>query len=489
MQFPTVAFAVFFIAAFTMNWLLRPFPLAWRATMVAASLYFCGWIDIRLALVVVAAAVVNALLANAAHERLDGGSPTPASRRLVRLAVAADVGLLGVFAYHRFFIDSATDALGALGLSATGPVLGLVLPVGLSFVTLHAISYVVDVGRGDIVPVAFGDLLLYLCFFPHLVAGPAVRIDELVPQFHERPDPRRVPATDALVLVAVGLVKAVVIAGYLGTEVVDPAFASPGSVGGAELLVAVYAFAVQIYAGFSGLTDIAIGCGLLLGIDYPDAFAAPYRALSVREFWERWNITVSAWMRDYLYVPLGGNRHGPHVTRRNVMVTMVVGGLWYGAGWTFALWGALHGGFLLAERALEGRLAPDGGGGTGWGEGDEEAASPGPIAAAVRGLVTFHLVCLAWVFYRADSVGDALGVLGRIATAAPGDAGLVTPLVLATVAAVLAGQLVRLPPTDGLRARVSALAVPAQAVVLAATLTLVAVLAPDGASPFARLPF
>jgi alginate O-acetyltransferase complex protein AlgI len=482
MQFPTVAFAVFFIAAFTLNWLLRPYPLAWRATMVAASLYFCGWVDIRLALVVVAAAVVNALLAAAAHDQLDRGAPTPASRRLVRIAVAADVGLLGVFAYHRFFIDSATDVLGALGLSSAGPVLGLVLPVGLSFVTLHAISYVVDVGRGEIVPVAFGDLLLYLCFFPHLVAGPAVRVDELVPQFHQRPDPRRVPATDALVLVAVGLVKAVVVAGYLGSEVVDPAFASPGSVGGAELLIAVYAFAVQIYAGFSGLTDIAIGCGLLLGIDYPDAFDAPYRALSVREFWERWNLTVSAWMRDYLYIPLGGNRHGPHVTRRNVMVTMVVGGLWYGAGWTFAVWGALHGAFLLAERAVDGRLASREAEGV-------ERTSPGPVAASVRGLVTFHFVCVAWVFYRAESVGDGLGILGRIATAAPGDAGLVTPLALATVAAVLVGQLVVLPRTDGLRARLSALTVPAQAVVLAATLTLVAVLGPDGAAPFAHLPF
>jgi alginate O-acetyltransferase complex protein AlgI len=333
------------------------------------------------------------------------------------------------------------------------------------------------VGRGEIEPVDIADLLLYLCFFPHLVAGPAVRVDELVPQFHERPDPRRVPATDAFVLIGTGLVKAVVVAGYLGTEVVDPAFAAPGTAGGGELLVAIYAFAVQIYAAFSGLTDIAIGCGLLLGIEYPDAFDAPYRASSLREFWQRWNVPVSDWMRDYVYVPLGGNRRGPAVSRRNVVVTMVLGGLWYGAGWTFAAWGALHGALLVGERAVGARL-------------DARVHSgPHPLATVVRWAVTFHLVCLAWVFYRADTVGDALDVLGRVAAGAGGHAGLVTPLVLATLAAALASQLVADHRTLGLRARLSSLAPGVQAALLAAVLTAVSVLGPDGAAPFGRLPF
>jgi alginate O-acetyltransferase complex protein AlgI len=478
MQFPTVAFAVFFLAAFTVNWLLRPHALLWRATMLAFSLYVVGWLDIRAALVVVAAGVVTSALAVGAHRHLDRGDPTPQSRRLVQLGVATNLAMLGVFAYHGFFIDSATDALGALGLDATGPALGLVMPVGISFVTLHAISYVVDVGRGEIEPVDIADLLLYLCFFPHLVAGPAVRVDELVPQFHERPDPRRVPATDAFVLIGTGLVKAVVVAGYLGTEVVDPAFAAPGAAGGGELLVAIYAFAVQIYAAFSGLTDIAIGCGLLLGIEYPDAFDAPYRALSLREFWQRWNMPVSDWMRDYLYVPLGGNRRGAAVARRNVVVTMVLGGLWYGAGWTFAVWGALHGALLVGERAVAARLDARG-----------HSSGPGPLVTVVRWAVTFHLVCLAWVFYRADTMGDALDVLGRVAAGAGGHAGLVTPLVLAVLAAALASQLIADHRTLGLRARLSSLAPGVQAVLLAAVLTAVSVLGPDGAVPFDRLPF
>ena len=166
MPFPTVAFAVFFVAAFTANWLLRPHYLVWRATMIVFSLYFCGWVDLRFVLVVVGSAAVNGTLAAAAHRAMPEGSPTVQSRRLVRLAVGADLAVLGLFAYHGFLLDSVTDALGAVGLDRESPVLGLLVPVGISFFTLHAISYVVDVGRGDVEPVAFGDLLLYLASSP-----------------------------------------------------------------------------------------------------------------------------------------------------------------------------------------------------------------------------------------------------------------------------------------------------------------------------------
>lgn len=483
MLFPTVAFAVFFIAAFTVNWLLRPHFLAWRATMIAVSLYFCGWVDLRFVLVVLGSAALNGALAVAARRAMPDRAPTIESRRLVRLAVAANLVTFGLFAYQGFFVDSINDALDGIGLSATAPVLGLLVPVGISFFTLHAISYVVDVGRGDVEPVAFSDLLLYLCFFPHIVAGPVVRIDELVPQFHERPDPRRIPATDAFVLIGTGLFKAVVVAGYLGTELVDPAFAAPGSASGIELLVATYAFAIQIYAGFSGATDVAVGCGLLLGVQYPLAFDAPYRAVSVREFWDRWNLTLSHWLRDYLYVPLGGNRRGTGVTYRNLMLTTVLGGLWYGAGWTFVVWGALHGAFLVGERAVSSwAVGPRG-------EDVGVAVGTGPVGLALRWLLTFNLVCLAWVFFRADSVGTGIEILGRIVTAAGGQAGLVTGLVVVTVALALAAQLVPDHRTDGVRARFSALVPAAQIAVLAAGLTLIGAMGPDGAAPFGYLPF
>jgi len=489
MQFPTVAYAVFFVAAFTVNWLLRPYHLVWRATMVAFSLYFCGWVDVRFAMVAVGMAVVNAGLASAAHRAMHGRKATPASRRLVRVAVVLDLAVLGLFAYHGFFVDSVSGALSGIGLSAVEPTLDLVVPVGLSFLTLYAISYVIDVGRGDVDPVAFADLLLYLTFFPHLVAGPVVRVDELVPQFHERPDPRRVPATDAFALIAVGLAKAVVIAGYLGREVVGPVFGASDAAGGPELAFAACAFAVQVYAGFSGLADVAVGSALLLGIEYPRAFDAPYRSLSVREFWDRWNTTVSAWMRDYVYVTLGGDRRGTATTYRNVLVTMILGGLWYGAGWTFVVWGALHGLFLVGERAASawagGRRNAD----AVDGPGGDTGAVRWWLASGLRWALTFGLVTAAWVVYRADSLGDAGVVLGRIATLAPGSTGTVTALAVLVVIGALASQLVEDHHTAGLRASFSSLRPAAQAALLAAGLTLVGALGPEGAAPFAYLPF
>ncbi len=391
--------------------------------------------------------------------------------------------VLGLFAYHGFFLGSVTDVIDALGLSATAPTLGLLVPVGLSIVTLHAIGYVVDVGRGDVEPVAWGDLLLYLSFFPHLVAGPPVRVDELVPQFHERPDPRRVPATDAFVLIGVGLFKAVVVAGYLGSELVDPAFADPGAASGWALAAALYAFAVQIYAGFSGLTDIAVGCALLLGVEYPRPFDAPYTALSVREFWDRWNTPVSHWLRDYVYVPLGGNRRGRGTTYRNLLLTMITGALWYGAGWPFVVWGALHGAYLVGERAVAARVHG--------GDGDEapEVAPATRAGAALRWALTFQLVVVAWTFYRADSVGAGLEVLGRIVTVAPGDVALVPALAIVIVVAAIAVQFTPPDVTLGLRARFTTLAPVAQVAVLALVLTLVSAMGPDGTLPYSYLPF
>lgn len=481
MLFPTVAFAVFFIAAFTVNWLLRPHHLVWRATMVAFSLYFCGWVDLRFVLVVVASAAVNAALATMARQAMPLREPTTESRRLVRVAVGANVGVLAVFAYHGFFVSSVTDALSSVGLSPTAPVIGLLVPVGLSFFTLHAISYVVDVGRGDVEPVTFGDLLLYLCFFPHVVAGPIARVDELVPQFHERPDPRRVPATDAFALIGVGLFKVVVVAGYLATEVVDPAFASADATSGLALLVSAWAFAIQVYAGFSGATDIAIGCALLLGIEYPLNFDAPYRSLSVREFWERWYITLSRWLRDYLYIPLGGSLHGLRTTHRNLMITMVVGGLWYGAGWTFVVWGALHGAFLVVERVVTSWYAER--------VGAELDPVGGRALAVVRWAVTFNLVSLAWIFYRADSVTTGIEVLGRIATFAPGSAEVVSVLALVVIVVALASQFVPDSSTDELRARFTTLRPAAQVGVLALCLTLIGAFGANSRLPFGYLPF
>src|SRR5215471_3787802 len=467
MLFPTVAFAVFFLAAFTVNWLLRPHFLVWRATMVAFSLYFYGWIDVRFVLILVGSATVNWALALATRRAMLDGSPTGDSRRLVRLAVAANLVVLGVFKYHGFFIGSVADVLALMGLHPSMPVLDILLPVGISFFTFHAISYVVDVGRGDIEPIGYGDLLLYMSFFPHLVAGPIVRVDELVPQFHERPDPRRVAFTEAVWLIATGLFLKVVVSSYLATQLVDPAYGTPGLRSGGELAMATYAYAIQIYADFAGYTNIAIGCALLLGFRLPENFAAPYRSLSVGEFWRRWHMTLSRWLRDYLYVPLGGNRQGTAATYRNLMITMLLAGLWHGADWKFVVWGGLHGTYMVGERAAS----------AWWSARDDRPTVPRPVSTVLRWLLTFNLVCLAWVFFRADSVASAFTILGRIATSAaavPGSAALVTGLVVLTVAAALGSQLLPDHRTRALRVRFTALEPAVQVVLLAAGLTLVA---------------
>jgi D-alanyl-lipoteichoic acid acyltransferase DltB (MBOAT superfamily) len=476
MLFPTAAFAVFFVVAFTVSWLLRPHLPVWRAAMIGLSLVFLGWTDARFALVLLATAVATWALGSATHRAMFDGRPTLESRRLVRTAVALDLVALAVFRYHGFFVESFADALGAFGLHTRPPVLQILVPLGVSFTTFRAISYVVDVGRGAAEPLSLADVVLYLAFFPALVAGPIARVGELVPQFHRKPDPRRVAATEAFALIGCGLFKKVVVSSYLATELVDPVFGVPGAHSRLELLAGVYGYAIQIYADFSGYSDIAIGCALLLGVRLPANFGAPYRSLSVREFWRRWHITLSRWLRDYVYVPLGGSRSGPRTTYRNLMITMLLGGLWHGADWRFVLWGALHGSYLVGERVVSAWWATRR-------PGPAAATTPEPLVTVGRWLVTFNLVCLAWILFRADSTGTALQIVGRIATA-PGSAPLVTTLAVLTIAGALAIQLVPAHHTDRLATRFSALGPAAQAGVLAVALTLIGVLGPDGVAPF-----
>ena len=209
------------------------------------------------------------------------------------------------------------------------------LPVGISFYTFMAISYVVDTYRGELVPASFARFAVFQAFFPHLVAGPIVRASELLPQLESPRDPRRVDVSRAFFLIVSGLFLKVVIANHLATHIVDDVFAAPNRHSSLEVLVGVYGYAVQIFADFCGYTNIAIGVALLLGFQFPQNFNSPYTAVSLQDFWRRWHMTLSRWLRDYLYIPLGGNRKGRLLTYRNLLLTMVLGGLWHGAAWTF----------------------------------------------------------------------------------------------------------------------------------------------------------
>jgi D-alanyl-lipoteichoic acid acyltransferase DltB (MBOAT superfamily) len=343
-----------------------------------------------------------------------------------------------------------------------------VLPVGVAFYTFMAISYVVDTYRGVFVPVTLEKFAAYLSFFPHLVAGPIVRPGELIPQFDEPRDPRSVDTSRAFYLIATGLFKKVVIANYLAGSIVDDVFGAPGQHSSLELLVAVYAYAVQIYADFSGYTDIAIGVALLLGFRFPQNFDSPYAASSVQEFWRRWHMTLSRWLRDYVYIPLGGNRRGELRTYTNLLLTMLIGGLWHGAGWTFVVWGGLHGVYLATGRLRRGR--------------DEDR--PTGLALWRRRIVTFHLVCLAWVFFRADSFGTAGDVLTGIFTRWGHPSPLVTFPVLLAIVAGIASQYLPAHLPRLMMDRFARLPVVAQATVLGLALMVTSVMGPEGVAPF-----
>jgi alginate O-acetyltransferase complex protein AlgI len=412
-SFPTIEFAAFFVVVFVLSWALMPHPRAWRPFILVASYVFYGWVDWRWVLLLIASSVVNTVAA-----RVIARSPSQIARkRALIVAIVFDLGLLCTFKYLGFFVSEVDDFLDSLGLGSPLPLVQIVLPIGISFFTFQAISYVVDVYRGETRAASLMDVAILQAFFPHLVAGPIVRANELLPQLRTPRDPRQVLAGPGLFLVAGGLVKKTVVADELARRVVDPVYSDPSAHSGGEILLAFYAFAAQIYCDFSGYTDMAIGIALLLGFQLPQNFNRPYMALSLQEFWRRWHMTLSRWLRDYLYIPLGGNRDGPRRTYRNIMITMLLGGLWHGASFTFVIWGGIHGGALSVER---------------WAR-EHYPRFRMPTWAAW--FVTFNVVCVAWVFFRAPNLDIAFQVLGGLGLSGPSP--LVTlPMVFLVLAAI-----------------------------------------------------
>jgi alginate O-acetyltransferase complex protein AlgI len=327
-------------------------------------------------------------------------SEQPARRKaLLLVSLIVNLVLLRYFKYAGFLTRTLANILGAVGMSWTAPHLDIVLPVGISFYTFMTISYTIDVYLRRAAPArSFLDYALYVTFFPHLVCGPIVRAPELVPQFET---PRRATADQfgwGLALLTLGLFEKVVVADGFLAPIVDKVYAPKLlAVSCADAWVGTVAFAGQIFCDFAGYSTAAIGVAMCLGFALPDNFRFPYAAIGFSDFWRRWHITLSSWLRDYLYIPLGGNRKGAARTHVNLLATMLIGGLWHGASWTFVVWGGLHGTYLVGERIAR-RLIP-----------------PSPIwetayARAFLMLVTFVLVCFAWVFFRAATFGQAFWI-------------------------------------------------------------------------------
>jgi alginate O-acetyltransferase complex protein AlgI len=413
--------------------------------------------------------LVNYLAAGA----ISATDDTKRRKWLLGLGVALSLGVLGWFKYYGFFASSLINLFGTFGVDLPLPLVEITLPVGISFFTFQAMTYPIDVYRRRQEPVPLLDFMVFVAFFPQLVAGPIVRTSEFLPQLDRRPDPRKVEGGAGLLLIAGGLFKKVVVANTLATTLVDPVFSSPQNFSALEVLAGIYGYAVQIYADFSGYTDIAIGCALLMGFRFPQNFDQPYTAVSIQDFWRRWHMTLSRWLRDYLYIPLGGSRKGRAATYRNLMITMILGGLWHGAAWTFVLWGALHGAGLALER---------------WS--GERAAAPSRLPTTrlwLRRLLVFHFVCFGWVLFRSDSLSAAGTVLGRLREWGPAPA--LTPVVIALI---IGGIGVQYLPGD-LRLRVrsafSQLRPVAMAAVLGGFLLIVDSLGPEGVAPFIYFQF
>src|SRR3954451_7830183 len=442
--FPTVEFAIFFPIVLALSWALMPRQPLWKPFIVVASYVFYAAADPRFCLLLAAITLVSQLAVMAIHRTED----ERLRKWFTAWGVVFDLGILGVFKYYGFFVTDVSDVLDSIGLGMPLPLVTIALPIGVSFFSFQAVTYVVDVKRRQTEPASLLDAAIYLSFFPHLVAGPIVRASEFLPQLKKPRDPDRVAVGAGLTLIALGLIKKVMIADYLAREVVDKVFAVPQAYSAPDAILGAYAYAAQIFCDFSGYTDMAIGLALLMGFVFPQNFNSPYRATGFRDFWRRWHMTLSRFLRDYLYIPLGGNRKGRVRTYINLMLTMALGGLWHGAAWNFVAWGAYQGTGLSAEHAIKGRLG---------------RIFPGWL----RWFVTFNLIVVGWILFRSTDLslfGDYMSALVR-----SGPATLYSVPVVAAIALVIGLQLLPERPMEGIELRIGRL----QPLLLGAALALV----------------
>jgi alginate O-acetyltransferase complex protein AlgI len=480
--FPTIQFGIFFPIVFIGSWLLRPQPQRWKLFMIATSYLFYAfafkgsWLPWDTgnrwkypALLLLVTVINQVFVVGIFKARND------VTRKIwATVAVVSDLGVLAYFKYYNFGRDNFGPLLSWL------PKRQVILPVAISFFIFQALSYVIDAYRGKVKPTQLIDFATYLCFFPHLVAGPIVRATEFLPQLRVRPDPRFIDASHAFRLIVAGMFKKVVISAYLSHSIADQVFTNPKGHSALETLFGIYAYALQIYADFSGYTDIAIGIALLLGVRFPKNFDSPYTATSLQDFWRRWHMSLSRWLRDYLYIPLGGSRKGTARTYINLALTMLIGGLWHGAAWRFVIWGGIHGVGLAVERFMNQAR----------GISDDAPIERGFLPKRLVGwVVTFHIVCFAWVFFRAEKLSLAYDVLGRLVSGWGSPSPLVTPLLGAVLAIMIFSQFVPEGFMKMVQFRFSTMPVVFQGLTLAICFFFIDRLAPIGVQPFIYFQF
>jgi len=381
--FTELRFLGFFVVALAVHWALRGSTARKAWLLVCSYAFYAAWRWEFLSLIV-ASTLVDYLVGC----KLDTTEDRRSRKRWLLLSLTANLGLLGVFKYFNFFVESGVALAGWLGLPVSETTFAIVLPVGISFYTFQTMSYSIDVYGRKLAPTRnLLDLALFVGFFPQLVAGPIVRARDFLPQLGSPRVFGRVRVRACLMLFLVGFIKKAAVSDSIAPTV-DAYFASPASYDAYSALLGTWLYAVQIYCDFSGYSDMAIGCAGLLGYNLCENFAFPYFACDIQSFWRRWHMSLSSWLRDYLYIPLGGSRGSTPFTYRNLMLTMLLGGLWHGAAWRFVVWGGLHGVALVAHKQWSERLR--------W-----------RLPWAVGAVVTFWWVCLAWIFFRATDVDTA----------------------------------------------------------------------------------
>ena len=395
MLFDTPVYLIFLTLVVIVYWRLE-----WRSQNVMllfASYIFYGWWDWRFLLLMIGSTTIDYLIAR----QIEDASNPLKRRSLLIASLVLNFTILGFFKYFNFFLDSTAHVLDVLGVHGVPrSFLAIILPPGISFYTFQEVAYIVDVyGKKIKASRNFIDYGLFISLFPHLIAGPIQRPSHLLPQVQKPREFQPTRFRDGCMLILMGLVRKCVIADNCA-HLADTAFSGGFGNNGWGTLIGCYAFAWQIYGDFSGYSDIARGSAQLLGFHFMVNFRQPYLAVSLQDFWRRWHISLSTWLRDYLYIPLGGSREGEVKTYRNLLTTMLLGGLWHGANWAYVVWGAIHGSVLSVERMLFGER--------------KERVAPHGVSKVGLQILTFHIVCLSWIFFRATSVSAAVQMLGTL---------------------------------------------------------------------------
>ncbi len=388
MLFPTFEFLIFFVVVLLFTWMIYQHPKSHLIWLLIASYFFYGcwnWTYIPLLFGISSLAFIFAVLISKKNKNIWFG-----------LGIIVFIVILAYFKYSGFILTIFPRSWIESAFGEKINFINPILPLGISFITFHAISLLFDIKRGKLnFTPTFIQVLLYISFFPQLIAGPILRASAFIPQLNILRSPHHLKITRGMILICLGLFKKVILANYLGTEIVDPVF--NGVVENPNYFIAVYAYAVQIYCDFSGYTDIAIGCAFLLGYHFPLNFRNPYTASSIQDFWRRWHITLSSWLRDYLYIPMGGARKGFLFKLLFLMITMLIGGLWHGAGWQFIFWGAFHG-LLLVINHIWVKIT------------DKYSIqwNQSTIWKVISTILTFNLVCVGWIWFRAPNFDVAI---------------------------------------------------------------------------------